>query len=101
MDRARQLVDQELLLYAKFQAALAFDLDRKSAERFLKIYLDYNLKRKKIELEREKFRYQCELAGQRRSGAPGAETPSLKQSAELTADERTDDAPSTSERLVA
>ena len=59
---AQRLVDQETLLHSKLQAALAFDLDTKSAEEFLKIYLEYDLQVKQLQFEREKFQYECEQA---------------------------------------
>jgi hypothetical protein len=63
LEEAQQIIDQELQLHAKLQAALEFDLDAQSAERYLKVYLDYDLQRKKLQFEREKFHVDSPSAG--------------------------------------
>jgi len=68
LNDAQTLVDQELLLYAKLQAALEFELDAHSASEYIKHHLDYDLARRNIELEREKFQYECELARAQHAG---------------------------------
>ncbi len=66
LEESKQLIDQELLLHAKLQAALEFDLDAQSAEQFLKVFLDYDLRRQKLQFEREKFHLEFALARKRR-----------------------------------
>ena len=66
LDEAQRLVDQELLLHGKLQAALEFDLDTKSAAKFLQCFLRYDLARQKLQLQREKFQWACELAREKR-----------------------------------
>lgn len=63
---AQQIIDQELQLHAKLQVALEYDLDAQSAEQFLKVFLAYDLERKKLEFEREKFQSECASARERR-----------------------------------
>ena len=71
LDAAQQIIDQDLQLHAKLQVALQFDLDARSAQEFLKVFLDYDLQRKKLEFEREKFHLDCALAlEQRTAGEP-------------------------------
>ena len=50
LDEAQRIVDQELLLHAKLQAALEFDLDAQSAERFLKVFFEYDLHAQKARI---------------------------------------------------
>jgi hypothetical protein len=68
LDEAQQLVDQETMLHSKLQAALEFELDPSSAAEFLKNYLEYDLARRKLDFERQKFEHACELARERRKG---------------------------------
>jgi hypothetical protein len=57
---ADRLFDQSILLHMKVQEALAVPLkNEKSALEFTKVYLDYRLKAKKLELEIEDFRHRC------------------------------------------
>lgn len=55
LEEAQQIIDQNVQLHAKLQAALECDLDAQSAEQFLKVYLEYDLQRRKLQLEHEKF----------------------------------------------
>jgi hypothetical protein len=67
LEEAQQkIIDQELPLHAKLEAALEFDLDTQSAEQFLKVFLEYDLQRKKLQFEREKFQLECALAREQR-----------------------------------
>lgn len=66
LEEAQQIIDQELQLHAKLQAALEFDLDAQSAGEFLKVFLEYDLQRKKLQFEREKFQLQCTSAREQR-----------------------------------
>ncbi len=59
---AQRLGDQELLLHAKLQAATEYQVTPANSQKFLEMYLDYDIRRKKIDLEREKFRHKCELS---------------------------------------
>ena len=78
IDDAQRLVDQEVLLHGKLQAALEFRLNETTAPQFLKTYLNYDLARQKLEFAREKFRHKCELtqreheAEQRSKQQPGS-----------------------------
>jgi len=58
---AQRLVDQEVLLQGKLQAAIEFRLSEATAPQFLKTYLNYNLARQKLDFAREKFQHKCEL----------------------------------------
>ncbi|MDA1013722.1 MAG: hypothetical protein O3A00_04615 [Planctomycetota bacterium] len=66
LEQAQQIIDRELQLHAKLQAALEFDLDAKAAQQFLQVFLEYDLERKKLEFEREKFQFECALAREQR-----------------------------------
>ncbi len=66
LEQAQQIIDQELQLHAKLQAALEFDLDAKAAHQFLELFLEYDLERKKLEFEREKFQLESALAREQR-----------------------------------
>lgn len=66
LEEAQQIIDQELQLHAKLQAALEFDMDAQSAGQFLKVFLEYDLQRKKLQFEREKFQVECALAREQR-----------------------------------
>lgn len=68
IDDAKRLVDQEVLLHGKLQAALEFRLSEATAPQFLKTFLNYDLARQKLEFAREKFQHKCEVA-QRQYGA--------------------------------
>ena len=65
IDDAKRLVDQEVLLHGKLQAALEFRLSEATAPQFLKTFLNYDLARKKLEFAREKFQHKCEVALQK------------------------------------
>jgi hypothetical protein len=80
---AQRLVDQELLLHAKLQAALEFELDAASASEYIKYHLAYDLARRSIELEREKFQHECQLPREQRSGE-GVQQPADIQPQETT-----------------
>jgi hypothetical protein len=67
LDEAQQIIDQDLQLHAKLQVALQFDLDARSAQEFLKVFFEYDLQRKKLEFEREKFHLKCALALEQRT----------------------------------
>jgi len=67
MDEAEQIVDQEMLLHGKLQAALEIELDANSALEYVKNFMDYDLARRKVQLEREKFQHACELAREKRA----------------------------------
>ena len=67
MEEAQQIIDQELQLHAKLQAALEFDLDANAAQQFLEVFLNYDLERKKLEFEREKFQLACAQARKQRT----------------------------------
>ncbi len=71
LNEAERLVDQKLLLHAKLLAALEFDLDDSTAAEFIKNYLDYDLARRNIELEREKFQHECKLDRKQCAGKDG------------------------------
>lgn len=79
IDDAQRLVDQEVLLHGKLQAALEFRLNETTAPQFLETYLNYDLARQKLEFAREKFRHKCELtqreneAEQRSKQQPGSD----------------------------
>ncbi|MAF66325.1 MAG: hypothetical protein CMJ84_11800 [Planctomycetes bacterium] len=62
IDDAKRLVDQEVLLHGKLQAALEFRLSEATAPQFLKTFLNYDLARQKLEFAREKFQHKCEVA---------------------------------------
>lgn len=67
LKEAQQIIDQELLLHAKLQAALEFDLDTDTAQQFLEVFLKYDLERRKLEFEREKFQFECALVREQRT----------------------------------
>jgi hypothetical protein len=67
LDEAQQIVDQEMLLHSKLQAALEIELDANSALEYVKNFMDYDLARRKVQLEREKFQHACELAREKRA----------------------------------
>ena len=67
LEHAQQIIDQELQLHAKLQAALEFDLDAGVAQRFLEIFLEYDLQRRKLDFEREKFQLDCARARELRT----------------------------------
>ncbi|MDP7303538.1 MAG: hypothetical protein QGG09_10580 [Pirellulaceae bacterium] len=58
---AQRLVDQEVLLHGKLQAAMEYRLSEATAPQFLKTYLNYDLARQKLDFAREKFQHKCEL----------------------------------------
>ncbi len=58
---AQRLVDQEVLIHGKLQAAMEFRLSEATAPQFLKTYLNYDLARQKLDFAREKFQHKCEL----------------------------------------
>ena len=68
LDEAHRIVDQETLLYAKLQAALQMELDAASAGEYVKNYLEYDLARRQLQLDREKFQFTCEQAREQRAG---------------------------------
>jgi len=68
LEEAQRFVDQETLLHGKLQAALGFELDANTAPEFVKLFSEYNLERAKLDFEREKFQYTCELAREKRKG---------------------------------
>ncbi|MCA9123710.1 MAG: hypothetical protein H6822_08640 [Planctomycetaceae bacterium] len=61
-DEAQRVVDQEVLLHGKLQAALEFKLNEATAPQFLKTYLDYDLARQKLAFAQEKFKHKCEVS---------------------------------------
>lgn len=63
MEEAQRLMDQEILLHSKVQAALQFELTEENSLEYLKLFTSYDIARKKLEFEREKFQYECEVAG--------------------------------------
>lgn len=60
-DEAQRLVDKEVLLHGKLQAALEFRLNETTAPQFLKTYLNYDLARQKLAFAQEKFKHRCEV----------------------------------------
>ena len=62
LEQAQRVVHQEGLLYAKFQAALEFDLNADSAQEFLKNYFDYEVARQQLALEQDKLAKACATA---------------------------------------
>lgn len=56
-DGADRLFDREVLLHVKLQEAPLGDRERME---FLKFYLDFDIKRQRLELDKKKFAYKCE-----------------------------------------
>lgn len=59
---AQRLVDQQMLLHGKLQAALDFSLNEGTCSQFIKLFLDYDLAKRRLEFAREKFQHKCELS---------------------------------------
>lgn len=89
MEEAQRLMDQEILLHSKVQAALQFELTEENSLEYLKLFTSYDIARKKLEFEREKFRYECELAGLTRDTEAASDIKDEKGDAE----DQHDDAP--------
>lgn len=60
LEEAKQVLDQEVLLHTKLQAALEFELSAQTSVRFVEMFLKYDLAKRKLEFQREKFRHRCE-----------------------------------------
>ena len=92
MKEAQRLVDQEILLHSKAQAALEFELTEENSLKYLKLFTSYDIARKKLEFEREKFRYECELAQVTREAEAANDIEDGKGDAEDQHDDAPDDA---------
>ncbi len=79
LEEALRLADQQILLHAKFKAALAFKLDAASAGDFVKCYLEYDLRRRQLELEREAFQREAVNSQPAPAAAPETEDPAAEQ----------------------
>jgi hypothetical protein len=99
MKEAQRLVDQEILLHSKAQAALEFELTEENSLKYLKLFTSYDIARKRLEFEREKFRYECELAQVTREAEAANDIEDGKGDAEDQHDDGPGDA--SSERLSA
>jgi hypothetical protein len=62
LDDAERLADQQVLLYAKLQAALEYRLTDENCLTYIKMFLDYELARKELDFAREKFQHECEVS---------------------------------------
>jgi hypothetical protein len=64
--KAQQLFDQSIMLQMKVQEALSMPLDNgRDALELTKLYFEYRLEDKKLDLQTEEFRHQCEQDIQR------------------------------------
>lgn len=64
-ESADRLFDREVLLHLKLQEALEAPLGEGERIEFLKLYLQYDINRRRLELDRKKFAYECEHAERR------------------------------------
>jgi hypothetical protein len=64
-DEAERLFDREVLLHLKLQEALEAPLADRERMEFVKFYLDYEIKRQRLELDKRKFAYKCKRDEQR------------------------------------
>jgi hypothetical protein len=61
LDKVQRIADLERRLSMKAQAALAVPLDdAQAALQYTKFYIDYDHKKRRLELEKKKFRHRCE-----------------------------------------
>jgi len=76
LEEAQRMLDLEVLLQCKVKAALELDLDVSQSAEFLKMYFDYDLSRRELDLERDKFKVQCQsIANDTCGDAPQDATP--------------------------
>jgi len=92
MKEAQRLVNQEMLLHSKAQAALELELTEENSLKYLKLFTSYDIARKKLEFEREQFRYECELAQVTREAEAANDIEGGKGDAEDQHDDAPDDA---------
>jgi hypothetical protein len=59
-DQADRLFAQELLLHAKFTAAIEFPLSDEQNLEFLKLFVNYKLQMEKLKQRREAFAHRCQ-----------------------------------------
>lgn len=64
-EESKRLFDREILLHLKMQEALEAPLEEGERIEFLKLYLQYDINRRRLELDKKKFAHQCEQAGRR------------------------------------
>ena len=64
-EESKRLFDREILLHVKMQEALEAPLEDGERIEFLKLYLQYDINRRRLELDKKKFAHQCEQAGRR------------------------------------
>jgi hypothetical protein len=63
VEESDRLFDREILLHVKMQEALEAPLEEGERIEFLKLYLQYDINRRRLELDKKKFAHQCEQAG--------------------------------------
>jgi len=71
-DGAEQLFDREVLLHVKLQEALEAPLSDGEQMEYLKLYMDYEIKRQRLELDKKKFAHECGRDEHR--GAPASQS---------------------------
>jgi hypothetical protein len=64
-EEAGRLFDREVLLHVKLQEALEAPLTNGERMEFLKFYMDFEIKRQRLELDKRKFAYECRRDEQR------------------------------------
>ena len=80
-EEAGRLFDRQVLLHVKLQEALEAPLTNGERMEFLKFYMDFEIKRQRLELDKRKFAYECtrdEQRGVSDSKAQETETDNLK-----------------------
>ena len=56
---ADRIFDREVLLHLKFQEAMEAPLDERERLKYLELYLRYDISRRQLKLDKEKFAHQC------------------------------------------
>lgn len=61
-EESKRLFDREILLHVKMQEALEAPLEETERIELVKLYLQYDINRRRLDLDKKKFAYECEQA---------------------------------------
>lgn len=56
LSEAERIIDQQVLLHTRLQVALSFPLNEATSEEFVRMFLEYDLERRRIDAENERIR---------------------------------------------
>jgi hypothetical protein len=84
-EEAGRLFDREVLLQLKLQEALEAPLGEGERLGFLRLYFQYDLSRRRLDLEKQKYAHQCEQAERQKQAE--------EQPQETAVDESREDGP--------